>query len=141
MTKAKQYRRERELELDSSKDRFIPSSVFSKDLSSLETIVKYLREVYDFSNQEIANLLDKNKQSIWRAYKQACKKNSKSLIVKDLQYPIPISILKSNLGVLQSIVFFLRDTHHLKFSEIAALLQRDDQTILTSYNKARGKMQ
>ena len=80
------YRRETKIEIDSSKDIYIPSCIFSKELSSLETIVKYLREVHGLSNQNIADLLSKKKQSIWRAYKTATEKKKDSFFVENLLF-------------------------------------------------------
>ncbi|MCK4521576.1 MAG: hypothetical protein KAU20_03300 [Nanoarchaeota archaeon] len=49
---------------------------------------------------------------------------------------VPIDILKTNLGPLESIVKYLKEEKDLNFSQISALLNRDITTILTSYNNA-----
>jgi hypothetical protein len=130
-------RRESELSRDSSTNIHIPSCIFSKELSSYETIVKFLKEAYSFSIQEIASLLSKKKQSVWRAYTEACKKHSKSLCVTNLLFPIPITIFSQDKTTLESLVVFLKDEYKLRYSEVASLLMRDDRTIWTVYHKAK----
>ena len=54
---------------------------------------------------------------------------------------IQVSIFDDRrLGVLESLVFYLRDTLSLKNSEIAKLLNRDDRTIWTVYNRVNKKI-
>lgn len=50
----------------------------------------------------------------------------------------PVSILNKHSG-LQAIVVYLKDNKGLKFSCIARLLNRDQRTIWTSYNKSSDK--
>ena len=53
---------------------------------------------------------------------------------------IPLSIFDDRrLGVLESLVLYMRDTLSLKNSEIAKLLNRDDRTIWTVYNRVNKK--
>ena len=53
---------------------------------------------------------------------------------------IPISIFDDRrVGVLESLVSYLRDNLTLKNSEIAKLLNRDDRTIWTVYNRVKKK--
>lgn len=54
---------------------------------------------------------------------------------------IPIEILNNRkLGMLESVTVFLKDKKKLTYSQIAKLLNRDDRTIWTSYNKAKKKL-
>ena len=54
---------------------------------------------------------------------------------------IPIAILQNRkLGVLQSIVIYLKDEKKLSFHDIAKLLKRDDRTIWTTYKQAKKKL-
>ena len=54
---------------------------------------------------------------------------------------IPLSIFDDRrLGVLESLVSYLRDNLSLKNSEIARLLNRDDRTIWTVYNRVQKKI-
>jgi len=57
---------------------------------------------------------------------------------KDIK--IPITIFTSKLGMLESIVLYLRDDLGLSFRLIASLLKRNYKTVWTSYNKAKKKI-
>ena len=65
---------------------------------------------------------------------------SSALDVKKDEISIPISAFKNRkLGMLESCVVYLKDKCKLSYHEIAVLLNRDDRTIWTSYNKAKKK--
>lgn len=132
---------ENSIDLSKFKSRYwVPSCIFNAELSSFETIVKFLKESYNLNFEEIAGLLCKRKQSVWRAYKSAVSKFKKSFDVTNLYYPIPVDIFKdSKLSTLETIVVFLKDSYNLSFSEISALLMRDQRTIWTVYHRAKKK--
>ena len=118
----------------------IPVSIFSKKLSCLETIVKYLRENLNLSNKEISKLIKRSEKTIWQAYNSARKKYSLKFKVKFSKYYIPVSVLSDRkLSVLESIVKYLHENFELNYSEISRLLQRDSRTIWTVYSRARKK--
>ncbi|MBW2993588.1 hypothetical protein KY317_03375, partial [Candidatus Woesearchaeota archaeon] len=50
-----------------AREILIPFSIFSKTLSSLETIAKYLVEDKGLSFNRIADLLNRNSKTIWQA--------------------------------------------------------------------------
>lgn len=53
---------------------------------------------------------------------------------------IPISVLRDrSLKPLEAIVEYLKDIQGLTYHEIAELLNRDDRTIWTVYNRAKKK--
>ena len=53
---------------------------------------------------------------------------------------IPSSIFQDrDLSVLEAIVEYFKEKKELKYSEIARLLNRDDRTIWTSYQRAKEK--
>lgn len=53
---------------------------------------------------------------------------------------IPTSIFKDReLSVLEAIAEYLKDKKGMRYSEIAQLLNRDDRTIWTSYQRAKEK--
>ncbi len=55
---------------------------------------------------------------------------------------IPSSIFQDrNLAPLESITEYLKDEHDLSYHEIAEILDRDDRTIWTCYNRAQKKRQ
>ena len=126
--------------LDKSKD-FIPLCVFYNDeLSSLETIVKYLKEEMDMKFCDIARLLNRNEKTIWTTYHNAKNKNSERFILSDSKYFLPTSIFKNRaFGVLGCVVKYLKDEQHLTYHEIGVLLKRDDRTIWTTYKRVLSK--
>ncbi|MBN1502252.1 hypothetical protein JW930_01805 [Candidatus Woesearchaeota archaeon] len=52
---------------------------------------------------------------------------------------IPLSLFSKKLGVLETLVKYLRENMNLKFVEIAQLLDRSTSTVLTTYRKALKK--
>ena len=59
---------------------------------------------------------------------------------RDTVVSIPSSIFKDRkLAPLESITEYLKDTQGLSFHEIAVILNRDDRTIWTCYNRAKKK--
>ena len=119
---------------------FIPSSIFNQQLSSFETICKYLKENLSLSNKKIASVLNKSQKSIWQAYNSAKKKEASTFVVKDSNYNIPCSIFNQpGLSVFEIITQYLKDGYGLTYHEIAVILQRDDRTIWTIYQRARKK--
>jgi predicted DNA-binding protein (UPF0251 family) len=139
-------RRDRENKPDTSiqtppeHERFIPSSIFSTELSSYETTVKFLKEGYGCGLQQIAEILGKSRQSVWRAYTTASEKRPQSIEVTDLYYPIPASALKdTRLSILESLVVFLIEQYNLTYSQVSALIRRDDRTVWTAYQRAQKK--
>jgi len=122
------------------KEVLIPASVFSRKLSSLETIVKYLKENLGLKNKEIASLTKRSVKTIYQAYSSANEKVSKRFEIKEAKYYIPVSALTNRkLGVLESVVKFLKENYELNYSEIGRLLGRDPRTIWTAYSRMREK--
>ena len=119
----------------------VPISVFNnKELSSLETICKYLKENSNLSYHEIAVLLNRNDRTIWTTYNNAKKKLASAFVVTQSDYFIPLSIFKERkLAVLESIAVYLKDQQGLSFHQIAVLLNRNDRTIWTVYNRGKKK--
>ena len=122
-------------------DISVPVSIFNSKLSSLETIVKFLKENRGLKDKEIADKLNRNVRTIWTTYNNSNKKIPDQLIAsKDNKFSIPLSKLcNRKLSVLESIVKFLKNNYNLNFHQIALLLKRDDSTIWTVYNRALKK--
>ena len=122
------------------KDIVIPVSVFSKKLSSLETVTKYLKENLGLKNKETAKITKRSVKTIYQAYNSAREKISKKFEVKETRYYVPVSVLSNRkLGVLENVVKFLKENYELNYSEIARLLGRDPRTIWTAYSRSREK--
>ena len=118
----------------------IPSCIFNNKLSSLESVVKYLKENLDLKYSEIAKLLNRDDRTIWATYSNSRKKFAKRFAVENNKYFIPALIISNrSLSVLESIVYYLKDDCNLKYSQIALLLCRDQRTIWTVYNRRRKK--
>lgn len=116
----------------------IPTCIFNRKLSSLESIVKYLKENIGLNYKSIAHVLSRNPGSIGITYRNARKKlASKFYITPGIR--IPVFIFKnSNLSVLENIVSYLRK-QGMSYHEIAVLLKRDDRTIWTINMRAEKK--
>ena len=119
----------------------VPLSVFQNDyLSSLETIVKYLRENLLLSFKQIGSLTSRNDIALAVTYRNAKKKLEAKFVEQISPYSIPVSILKDrNLSVLENVVSYLKDTFGLTYHKIALLLNRNDRTIWTVYQRAKKK--
>lgn len=125
-----------------SKEIYLPISIFNnKELSSLETITKYLKENLNLSYHEIALILNRDDRTIWSTYNKAIKKRKSSLKAEPSEYHIPLSIPSNRkLAVLQSIVIYLKDHYNLSYHQIASLLRRNDRTIWTTYQIAKKRL-
>ena len=120
----------------------VPISVFKNEkLSSLETIVKYLRENLLLTFRQIAELTNRNQIALAVTYRNARKKLEAKFVIQEISpYHIPVSILKDrNISVLENIAVYLKDTFGLTYHKIAVLLNRDDRTIWTVYQRAKKK--
>ena len=120
----------------------VPISVFNNEyLSSLENIVKYLRENLLLSFKQIASLTNRNDIALAVSYRNAKKKLEAKFVIEEISpYSIPVSILQDrNISVLENIVAYLKDTFGLTYHKIAVLLNRDDRTIWTVYQRAKKK--
>ncbi len=130
------------LEVPAIEEVIIPISVFKNDhLSSLETIVKYLRENLLLSYKQIGSLTNRDNVALAVSYRNAKKKLESKLIASEIHlYPIPVKILQDRkLSVLENIVSYLKDSFGLTYHKIALLLNRDDRTIWTVYQRANKK--
>ena len=117
----------------------VPISVFKNDkLGSLETIVKYLRENLLLSFKQIASLTNRNEIALAVSYRNARKKLEAKFIIEEISpYFIPVSILQDrNISVLENVVSYLKDNFGLTYHKIALLLNRDDRTVWTVYQRA-----
>lgn len=127
--------------LDISEEIIVPVGLFNSGLSSFEVIVKYLIEEKGKSLSIIAKLTNRSKQGVWQAYSHAKKKYHKKIITESSIYDFPLSIISDKqFSVLESIVKFLREEHNLQYSKIASVISRDQRTIWTVYERARGKL-
>ncbi|HII72151.1 TPA: hypothetical protein HA265_05335 [Candidatus Woesearchaeota archaeon] len=140
----------------------VPSFIFrDRDLAPLESISEYLKEHRGLTYHEIAELLKRDDRTIWTCCNRAKKKRegkkpgktaglakkaktTKADTVpekeKTEQQEIPIDIFHNReLAPLEGISKYLKENADKSFHEIAVLLNRDDRTIWTCYNRALKK--
>jgi len=120
----------------------IPLSIFQNDeLSSLEMISKYLKEELNLRFCEIAFLLNRDDRTIWDAYNSSQEKMKERLTVEPSRYSVPLTVFHNRtLAVLEAITQYLKDECDLRYCQIARLLNRDDRTIWTVYQRAKKKL-
>ena len=122
------------------KPRGIPISAFRAELSSLEIIVRFLKDVEKKSFKEIALTLDRKLSTIYTTYKKSVVKNPRALDISDSSFVIPVELFKDRkYSVLELVIAHLK-SEKLSFKEIAGLLHKHYNTITTTYRRyvARG---
>ncbi|MEK6840212.1 MAG: hypothetical protein AABX72_04670 [Nanoarchaeota archaeon] len=118
----------------------LPCSIFTKELTPLESICLYLKDVCTLSYHEIATLVNRDDRTIWTVYQHAHRKK-KHFVVKKNDMMIPLRILKDrHLSVMEHIVRYLKNHSNLTYHQIAELLHRDDRTIWTVYQRGLKKV-
>jgi hypothetical protein len=118
----------------------IPTSIFYKEMGTLESVIKYLKENINLSYHEIAELLNRDDRTIWTAYHKAIKKNNRPFEIKESDKKLPSSVLVNDgLTILESIVFYLK-SQGLKYSEISEILDRDQRNVWTIYSLSIKKL-
>ena len=124
-------------------DILIPTSVFvDRTLSSLESLVEYLKEIHGLTYHQIAVVTNRDERNIWTLYNRAMKKRAgkEPAVFPVSNIFIPLSIVRDrSLCILEVIVKYLKEEQGLKNHEIAVLLNRSDKTIWTVYSRARKK--
>ena len=119
----------------------IPISAFRAELSSLEIIVRFLKDVEKKSFKEITLTLDRKLSTIYTTYKKSKKKYKQALDVSDSSILIPFDLFKDRkYAVLELVIAHLKNVEKKSFNEIAVLLHKHYNTITTTYRRyvARG---
>lgn len=118
----------------------IPISILcTKKLSSLEAIVKYLRENKKLSYSSIAHLLERNPKTLAVTYRQAKIKYSEEFHIRIEDKTLPTTIFSKKLSILESICHHLR-TQENSYAEIARMLCKDQRTVWTVCHRAEKKL-
>jgi len=130
-------------------DILVPLRIFSTEQTALEAVIAYLKEK-QLKNKQIAELLNRDERNIWTIYnlaKSKIKKAGKQEIKPEIELEeikdkitIPISIFTKQLGGLETVVKYMKENLQLTYHEIAELLNRNERTIWTAYNKSKDKM-
>ena len=129
-----------EQEILGKKEISIPVGVFSNDeLSSLEAIVKYLKEELKLKFSRIGKLLNRSNKTIWATYHKAVKKMPSSFGAVSQEIMIPASAISNrSFSTLESVVGFIKDLDYSNH-EVAIMLHLDDRTIWTVYDRVKKK--
>lgn len=118
----------------------IPLSIFAKDISPFESLVKYLKDNLLFSFDHIAKLLKKKYSTIYTTYQNSEKKYSGKIIVKDYSSLIPVEIFTDRrFSTLESLVNYLVSFDY-SISQISLMLKRDPRTVSTVLARYRNKL-
>jgi hypothetical protein len=119
----------------------IPVSILRTDkLSSLEAIVKFLRENRKFSYNIIGKLLQRNPKTLAVTYSVAHQKMSKpfSTDVDSDTERIPFDAFSKDLSILESICAYLKSKNN-SYAIIARMLNKDQRTVWTVCKRAEKK--
>ncbi len=126
-------------ESDTPRSISVPSYIFSdRSVSFLEAVIEYLKDNRGLKYSQIARLLNRDDRTVWTSYKRAkTKRDSPSYIKTETYVKIPLSVFMDRcFSGLEAVSLYLKDNRGLKYSQIARLLNRDDRTIWTCYNRA-----
>ena len=129
-----------EQEILGKREISIPIEVFGNDaLSSLEVIVKYLKENLKLKFSRIAKLLNRSSKTVWATYHNSIKKMPSPFGVASSSIMIPVSAFSNrSFSTLESVVSFIKDIDYSNH-EIALMLHLDDRTIWTVYDRVKKK--
>lgn len=129
-----------EQEITGKKETCIPIGVFENDsLSSLEAIVKYLKEELKLKFSKIGKLLNRSSKTIWATYHNALKKMPSSFGAISREILIPVSkIADRSFSTLESVVGYIKELDYSNH-EVASMLHLDDSTIWTIYDRVKKK--
>jgi len=118
----------------------VPVSIFTRKLSILEGVVKYLKEERGLENKEISKLINRDVKSIWAIYNNSLRKFKGKLKVDVGSLIIPIEIFSNrNFSSTECLVSYLKDEIGLNYHKIAVLLHRNDRTVWTIYQRYKNK--
>ncbi len=118
----------------------LPVSIFSTELSGLESIVVYLKENQKLTVKEIAAKLNRELTTIYTTYHQAKTKFKTKLPLNNLSGSVPLSLFSQRkFAVLEILVSYLKEEKKMSFMEISQLLKRSYSTIKTVYRRYQNK--
>ena len=140
MSELKRLHEVNEQDIFNRKDVSIPIGIFSNDsLSSLEAIVKYLKEELKLKFCKIAKILNRSSKTIWATYQKSLKKMPSSFGTASRDIVIPASAISNrSFSTLESVVGYVKDLDYSNH-EVAEMLHLDDRTIWTVYDRVKKK--
>lgn len=123
-----------------ARDTF-PAVILRGKLSSLEAIVKYLRENRKLSYKEIGELLSRNPTSLASSYASS-KRQMQGQFPEDIEEDstrISFDVFRTGLSVLEAICHSLR-MQGKRFVEISRITGKDQRTVWTACRRAERKL-
>lgn len=129
-----------EKEIFHKKELLFPIGIFSNDsLSSLEAIVKYLKEDLKLKFCKIARALNRSSKTIWATYQKAARKMPSPFGSVSRDIIIPASAISNrSFSTLESVVGYVKDLDYSNH-EVGVMLHLDDRTIWTVYDRVKKK--
>jgi len=118
----------------------LPITIFNKKLSSYESIVKYMKENLNFTSKQVSEILNKNQGSVSNTYRNSKIKHPETFKTNISSISIPFSAFYKELTTFESVVYHLKENHNLNYRKVASLLERNERTIWTIYQKAKNKL-
>lgn len=121
--------------------KLVPLSIFrDRRLTPLEAVIRYLREKRKLSYHGIASLLQRNVRDIYKTYAHAFDKSFLVEVKSVHTLLVPVSIFADReLSALENLVLYLKEKLELSYRQISVLLNRNERTIWTVYQRARQK--
>ena len=117
---------------------FIPiSKLNNRELTILESVIIYLRKK-DLKYSEIGKLINRDQRNVRSIYYETENRVKEEEFV-EFNPTIPLTIFSSELGALEATSKYMKENLGLSYHNIGKLLNRDERTIWTAYNKAIGK--
>ena len=129
-----------EYKILASRELIIPIGVFDNEaLSSLEAIVKYLKEDLKLRLSKIAKILNRSIKTIWTTYHNASKKMPPSFGSIPMGLSIPVSVFANrSFSTLENLVGYLKGLDYSNH-EVGVMLHLNDRTIWAVYDKVKKK--
>lgn len=111
-----------------SKEKIIKELKKHKNIKQ-NLILNFLQEEEKISHEKIIETLEKITTHLKKTKPEEKK-----------EYSIPITIFSNRtLSTLEHIITYLKEHHKMRYKEIATLLNRDQRTIWTTYQRAKKK--
>ncbi len=110
----------------------------------MESVILYLKDTKRLKYSHIAALIKRDQRNARSTYLAAKVRqidgNLSPVSGSDDDVRIPISIFAdAPLSALEALVAYLKDERSLSYHQIAVLVERDDRTIWTVYQRAKKK--
>jgi hypothetical protein len=119
----------------------LPLNIFSTELGTLETLVKYLKENFGHNFSAIAGILNRDPRTIWGAYKSALEKHPEPFFgIPETAIELPVQMLRDrHFGMLEHLVWHMHENLGMRYARIATLIKRNDRTVWTAWMRAKKK--